>query len=75
MENTHQCVGCSKPAEWKAIYSDVVHDVFGKEDYYCGDCLLEDLNGYHSGGGPTLNCFFNIVRLEQPKVEDIYYQK
>ena len=71
----HKCEGCGKNAEWKATFAKIVRGTFGKAQYYCGTCLLEDLNGEHTGGGPTLDCFVKIKRLKQPKVDEIYYGK
>ncbi len=58
-----KCEGCGKPATWKAWFLKQMRGTFGKGGYYCNDCLLDDLNGVHTGGGPYISCFMKLKRI------------
>ena len=70
-----QCNFCDGPENigvgiWKVIIFRKYRGSFGKVlKWYCSDCLALDLEGYHTGGGPSGNCFKKIKRRRFYKKE------
>jgi hypothetical protein len=58
---------CEHPAEFIAEFKKEYYETFGKYMSYCSTCLLEDLNGEHTGGGPTIDAFKSIKRLRSKR--------
>lgn len=74
----YMCEACDtippKPANWVAYYLKGMRGTFGTKTYYCDECLMDDLEGVHTGGGPTLSSYWKIIRLNAGKIKpsDLY---
>lgn len=66
-----KCNDCGeKDAEFKITYIKKSRIIFGKHDFFCYECLINNLEGLHSGGGPTCDAFQLIKRIK--KSEGLY---
>lgn len=73
------CVECedmgrkNAEATWKAWYAKWwVHEYpKNRVDYFCDSCLIGNLEGIHTGGGPSISSYKKLVRLTNPVDSEI----
>jgi hypothetical protein len=66
-ENCQDCI--ESKSTWMVIYKDEWKDQYFQEDedpvnYFCDRCLINNCEGLHSGGGPTIDVFKMMVRID-----------
>jgi hypothetical protein len=80
---TRYCVECEDwegkkvEATWKAWYARWWVREYPKSrvDYFCDSCLIGNLEGIHTGGGPTISSYKKLVRLFNPVDSEIQASK
>lgn len=54
-------------AQWACYYDDWWRKEYPSEkhvDYFCTSCMIGNLEGMHTGGGPTAAAFKKVVRIQ-----------
>lgn len=57
---------CTKIAEWALYPSSWWQKEYPNQtpEYYCTQCMIANLEGVHTGGGPTAESYNKIIRIK-----------